>query len=101
MGMRNDCAGAWLPYNPCPWVFASTLEDVGDVTVEQTDAEGGAALGHRAAVLLGPRHACDIQVSPGHIVDEALEELGADDAAGVAVAGNVLDVSGVGIDRLV
>ena len=35
---------------------------------------------------------------PRHVVDKALQELRADDAAGGAVAGDVLDVGGIAID---
>ena len=38
---------------------------------------------------------------PRHVVDKALQELRADDAAGAAVAGDVLDVGRVAVDRTV
>ena len=74
---------------------------IADKAIEQAHAEGGRALGHRRCVFFRPGDAGDIEMRPGHLVDEALHELRADDAARGAVAGDVLDVGGVAVDRLV
>ena len=73
----------------------------GDEAVEQPDAEGGGALRHGRRVLFRPGDAGDVEMRPRHVVDKALQELRADDAAGGAVAGDVLDVGGVAVDRAV
>src|SRR5947207_5535721 len=72
---------------------------VGDKAVEQADAKGGGAFRHGRRVLFGPGDPGDVEMRPGHIVDETLDELGADNAAGAAVAGDVLDVGGIAVDR--
>src|SRR5689334_9683118 len=53
-----------------------------DEAVEQAQAEGGGALGDGRRVALRPRHPGDIEMRPRHLVDEALDELGADRRAG-------------------
>jgi len=52
------------------------LKIVGHETVEKADPETGAALGHARGLLLRPRHPGDIEMGPGGVVDEALQELG-------------------------
>src|SRR5690348_6675914 len=83
-------------------VMASVgLVIIGDEAIEEADAKGGGALRHSGRVFLRPGNPGDVEMRPGHVVDKALHELSADDAAGGAVAGDVLDVGGVALDRAV
>src|SRR2546425_12965964 len=72
---------------------------VGDKAVDQADAEGGGALRHGRGVLFRPGDAGDVEMRPGHVVDKALQKLRADAAAGAAVAGDVLDIGRIAVDR--
>src|SRR5580704_4805177 len=82
-----------------PLLRSLFLVMVGDKAVEQADAKGGGALRYSRRILFRPGDAGDVEMRPGYVVDEALDELGADDAAGAAVAGDVLDVGRVAVDR--
>src|SRR5260370_41669602 len=72
-----------------------------DKAVEQAHAKGGGAFGRGRRVLLRPGDAGDVEMRPWHVVDEALQKLRADGAAGGAVAGDVLDIGGGAVDRAV
>src|SRR5260370_3506498 len=74
---------------------------LGDEAVEQADAERGGALRHGRRVLFRPGDAGDVEMRPWHVVDEALEELRADRATRAAIAGDVLDIGGIAVDRAV
>src|SRR5436190_16018397 len=88
---------------PLPGVYVSSFlfVVVRDEAVEEAEAKGGGAFRHGRRVLFRPRHPGYVEMRPGHVVDEALEELRADDAAGATVAGDVLDVGRVAVDRAV
>src|SRR3954452_5692560 len=72
-----------------------------DEAVQQADAKRGGAFRHGRRVLFRPGDTGDVEMRPGHVVDKTLHELGADDAAGTAVAGDVLDVGDIAVDRAV
>src|SRR6516165_525068 len=72
-----------------------------DKAVEQSKAEGGGALRHGRRVLRRPGHPGDVEMGPWRLVDKALQELGAEDAAGGAAAADILDVGGVAVELAV
>src|ERR1700704_6442253 len=74
---------------------------IGDEAVEQAHAEGGGAFRHGWRVLFRPGDPGDVEMRPRNVVDETLHELSADDATGGAVAGDVLDIGRVAVDRAV
>src|SRR5260221_8523683 len=80
---------------------ALRLVMLGDEALEQADAEGGRALGHGGSVLLRPGGAGDVEMGPWRLVEEALQELGGSDAAGVAAATDILDVRRVAVELAV
>src|SRR5579864_5733678 len=84
----------------CSSLAGSALVALAYQPIEQPDTPAGRALGHGGCVFLRPGDPGDVEMRPWHVVDEALAELRADDAAGVAVA-DILDVGNVGIDQLV
>src|ERR1051325_11366414 len=72
---------------------------LGDEPVEQPEAEGGGALRDGRGVLLRPGDPGDVEMRPGHVVDEALQELRADAAPAAAIASDILYVGGIAVDR--
>src|SRR5207245_1370012 len=70
----------------------------GNELVEEAHAKGGGSFWHGRGVLGRPRRPCNIEMRPGDIVDEALEELRADDASGSTTAADIFDVGGVAVD---
>src|SRR3982751_5672896 len=71
-----------------------------DKAIEQPHAETGCAFCGKRPVLGRPRHAGDIEMSPRHRVNEALDELCCSDTAPGTIA-DILHIGGSRLDRLV
>src|ERR1051326_1450390 len=89
-------AGAGIPSSAA---WSSLFVMLGDKAVEEPHAKRSGALRHRRRVLFRPGDTGDVEMRPRYLVDKALHKLRADDAAGGAVAGDVLDIGGVAVDR--
>src|ERR1700738_4439528 len=71
---------------------------LGNESVEEADAKGGRPFRHGRGILGRPRRPGNIEMRPRDIVDEALEELRADDASGSTPAADIFYVGGVAVD---
>ena len=82
-----------------PWDVPGLVAGVDEAVEEaDTEARGPAVVGFGLRrIHRGPG---DVEMDPGHVLDEALDELGAGDGAGSPAAG-ILDVGDLGIHRLV
>src|SRR5262245_34589381 len=74
---------------------------IGDQPVEEADAPAGGPTLIELAARRVHGGAGDIEVRPGGVLDEALDELGGGDGAGVAAAADVLYVCVLAVDQLV
>ena len=68
--------------------------------VEQAHAETRGALAGQRQVARGPGDAGDVEMRPGHVADELLQEDGTGGAARLAAPPDILDVGDVGLDVL-
>src|SRR5438045_1624728 len=72
-----------------------------DQVIEQTYADRRRTLGHQRRIFLRPGGAGDIEMSPRHVIDEALEKLSCGDTAGIAAVADVLHIGGIAVDLTV
>src|SRR5690242_13319784 len=80
---------------------ASPLVMIGDEPFEEAHAEGGGAFRNGRRILLRPSGAGDVEMRPGYVVNEPLQELRRSDAARLATAADVFDVSRVAVHHSV
>ena len=69
-------------------------------TVQEANAEAGCSLSGKRQFSLRPGDACDIEMGPGHIADEMLQEHGTGGGTCLTRPAGIFDVGDLGLDML-